>query len=150
MRLPYSAVFLSLLALPACERAPEKPSSPAVASVMPNLPLPPNGEFVSRSGGNDALQLVFQSPAKADFVTAYYRDAFTTGGWNLVSDTRQPDSTIVLYAEQSGHPMWVRIKPTGTTTRVELMGAIPGADTAYARAAKAAHDSSNTMKTIRR
>jgi len=67
-----------------------------------------------------------------------------------VSDTRQPDSTIVLYAEQSGHPMWVRIKPTGTTTRVELMGAIPGADTAYARAAKAAHDSSNTMKTIRR
>ena len=67
-----------------------------------------------------------------------------------MSDTRQPDSTVVLYAEQSGHPMWVRIKPTGQSARVELMGAIPGADSAYARAAKAARDSSNTMKTIRR
>jgi hypothetical protein len=138
-----------LLALAACDRA-DQPKQATVSETMPNLPLPPNAEFVSRSGSADALQLVFQSAATADAVGAYYRDAFTTGGWSLVSDTKQPDSTVVLYAEQSGHPMWVRIKPTGQSARVELMGAIPGADSAYARAAKAAHDSSNTMKTIQR
>jgi hypothetical protein len=138
-----------LLALAACDRA-DQPKQASVSQTMPNLPLPPNAEFVSRSGSADALQLVFQSAATAAAVAAYYRDAFTTGGWSLVSDTKQPDSTVVLYAEQSGHPMWVRIKPTGQSTRVELMGAIPGADSAYARAATAAHDSSNTMKTIKR
>jgi hypothetical protein len=138
-----------LLALAACDRA-DQPKQASVSQTMPNLPLPPNAAFVSRSGSADALQLVFQSATPADMVIAYYRDAFTTGGWNLVSDTKQPDSTVVLYAEQSGHPMWVRIKPTGQSTRVELMGAIPGADSAYARAATAAHDSSNTMKTIKR
>lgn len=138
-----------LLALTACDRA-DKPKQATVSETMPDLPLPPSAQFISRSGSADALQLVFQSPATADAVAAYYRDAFSNGGWNLVSDTRQPDSTVVLYAEQSGHPMWVRIKPTGQSARVELMGAIPGADSAYARAAKAARDSSNTMKTIRR
>jgi hypothetical protein len=29
------------------------------------------------------------------------------------------------------------------------MGAVPGADSAYARAAKAAHDTSNTMRPVR-
>jgi hypothetical protein len=143
-------MMVGLLALAACDRSADKPAQASVAQTMPNLPLPPSGEFVSRSGSADALQLVFQSPATADNVAAYYRETFAGGGWDLVSDTRQPDSTIVLYAEQSGHPMWVRIHPTGQTTRVELMGAIPGADSAYARAAKAAHDSSNTLKTIRR
>ena len=138
-----------VLALAACDRADQQKQA-TVSQTMPNLPVPPSAEFISRSGSADALQLVFQSPATADFVAGYYRDAFSNGGWNLVSDTKQPDSTVVLYAEQSGHPMWVRIKPTGQSSRVELMGAIPGADSAYARAAKAAHDSSNTMKTIRR
>lgn len=141
-------LLAGLLALGACRD--DKPKQATVGETMPNLPLPPSAEFISKSGSADALQLVFQSPATAENVVRYYRDAFSHGAWKLLSDTRQADSTVVLYAEQLGHPMWVRVKPTGPTARVELMGAIPGGDSAYARAARAAHDSSNTMKTIPR
>lgn len=151
MRKTYSwwtpGLLAGLLALGACG-GDDQPKQATVNQAMPNLPLPPNAEYVSRSGSADALQLVFQSAATPEFVVGYYRDVFSNGGWNLVSDLRQPDSTQVLYAEQSGRPMWVRIKPTGQTTRIELMGAIPGADSAYARAAKAARDTTNTMRPI--
>lgn len=149
MRPTHLAVLAGLIALAACDRA-EKPKQATVAEAMPNLPLPPNAEFVSRSGSPDALQLVFQSPLSRDAIAGYYRDAFTTGGWSLVSDVTQPDSTVVLYAEQSGRPMWARIRPTGTTTRIELMGAVPGADTAFAARARAAHDTTNTLRVVPR
>jgi len=149
MRPNHFAVLAGLLALAACERA-EKPKEATVAEAMPNLPLPPNAEFVSRSGSADAVQLIFQSSRQRDAIATYYRYAFTNGGWSLVSDVTQPDSTVVLYAEKSGRPMWVRIRPTGTTTRIELMGAVPGADTAFAARARAAHDTTNTLKVVPR
>ena len=149
MRPTYLAVLAGLVLVAACDRA-EKPKEATVAEAMPNLPIPPNAEFVSRSGSADALQIVFQSTLRRDAVAAYYRNIFTSAGWNLVSDVTQPDSTIALYAENSGHPMWARIRPTGTTTRIELMGAVPGADSAFAARARAAHDTTNTLKVIPR
>ena len=149
MRPTYLAVLAGLVVVSACERA-EPPKQATLAEAMPNLPVPPNAEFVSRSGSADALQFVFQSPLSRDVIAGYYRDIFTTGGWNLVSDVTQPDSTVALYAEQAGHPMWVRIRPAGTTTRIELMGAVPGADSAFAARAQAAHDTTNTLKVIPR
>ena len=149
MRPTYLAVLAGLVLLSACERA-DPPKQATVAEAMPNLPLPPNAEFVSRSGSADALQLVFQSPLTRDVIAGYYRNVFTAGGWNLVSDITEPDSTVVLYAEQAGRPMWARIRPVGTTTRIELMGAVPGADSAFAARARAAHDATNTLKVIPR
>lgn len=143
-------VLAVALPLAACEHADDQPKVADASKAMPTLPLPPNAEFVSRAGSADALQLVFQSRSGMDAVATYYRGVFSAAGWNLVGDTRDRDSTITLYAEQSGHPMWVRLRPTGASTRVELMGAIPGADSAYARAARAAHDSSNTMRPVHR
>ena len=149
MRPTYLAVLAGLVLVSACERA-EPPKQATLAQAMPNLPIPPNAEFVSRSGSADALQLVFQSPLRRDDVANYYRTIFTTTGWNLVSDVTQPDSTIALYAEQGGHPMWARITPVGASTRIELMGAVPGADSAFAARAQAAHDTTNTLKVIPR
>jgi hypothetical protein len=149
MRPTYLAVLAGLVAVPACKRA-EEPKQASLAAAMPNLPLPPKAEFVSRSGSADALQFVFQSTLRRDDVAAYYRNIFSTGDWNLVSDVTQRDSTVALYAENAGHPMWARITPTGTTTRIELMGAVPGADSAYAARARAAHDTTNTLKVIPR
>jgi hypothetical protein len=146
---PITAVLIAGLALAGCERADEQPKIVATGDAMPTIPLPPNAELVSRSGSADALQLVLQSPASLEQVSRYYRGVFSGAGWNLVSDTEDRDSTITLYAEQAGHPMWVRLHPAGTATRVELMGAVPGAESAYARAAKAAHDTSNTMRPVR-
>ena len=70
MRPTYLAVLAGLVAVPACKRA-EEPKQASLAAAMPNLPLPPKAEFVSRSGSADALQFVFQSTLRRDDVAAY-------------------------------------------------------------------------------
>ncbi len=142
--------LIVLLALAACKPAAEKAKTPDLGAAMPDLPLPPNAELIGRSGSTDALQLVFQSPVAMDVIADYYRGVFTGGKWQLISDTKQADGGIALYAEQPGHPMWVRMTPAGKVTRIEVSGAVPGADSAFAARAKRAHDSTNTLVPIRR
>ncbi len=150
MRIQYFPVVLGLLALAACDRKEEAPKPPAVTVAMPNLPLPPDGEFVSRSGSKDAVQLVFQSPATVDFVADYYRGIFGSAPWRLVGDSKDREGTIALMAEQNGPPMWVQISGSGRGSRVEITGAVPGLDTAFTRRAQGARDSSNTLRPLRR
>lgn len=115
---------VALVALVACkDKAPQQPK---MSQVFPNLPLPPSGSVVSRSGGPDALQLTLMSPAKVQEVEAYYRSVLTRNGWRLVNDMRERDGSVVLLAEQDGPPLWVRIKSTSDSaaTMVELAGAV--------------------------
>ena len=115
---------VAILALVACkDKAPE---TPKVSQVFPNLPLPPNASVVSRSGGSDALQLTLMSPVKAKDVESYYRAILNRNGWRLVNDMRDRDGSVVLFAEQDGPPLWVRIKSTddSVATIVELAGAV--------------------------
>ena len=108
----------------ACGRDSE-PKLPKFAEVMPNVPLPPNPTLVSKSGGVDALQLTVRSPAPADAVEAYYRHLFKSKGWRLVNDAKDQDGAVVLFAEQNGPPLWVRIRSAedGNGTLVDLAGA---------------------------
>src|SRR5512147_173120 len=112
---------LLLLAL-AC-REPRK--MPAIGETIPNLPLPPSSEVLSREGGDDALKIQFRSTLAPDQVAGYYRDVLSKAPWNLVSDNTQPDGTIALYAEQAGPPLWVTIKKAdgAAGTIVDLAGA---------------------------
>jgi hypothetical protein len=116
------ALMLCLLLLACRDRTPQ---TPRVGEAFPNLPLPPQASFVSRSGGPDALQFTFRSRAPADQVAAYYRSLFKQGGWKLVSDAKDSDGAIVLFAEQKA-PLWVRIRNAddGRSTIVELTGAV--------------------------
>ena len=107
-RLRIIVLALSLAAL-ACNRD-SAPKSPKLADVMPNVPLPPGATFISRSGGADAIQITVRSPAGADAVAAYYRGIFKKGGWRLVNDAKDREGAVVLFAEQHGPPLWVRIK----------------------------------------
>ena len=112
-------------ALAACgDRAPK---TPKLSDALPNLPLPPQATFVGRAGGPDALQITVRSPARADVVAAYYRNLFKSGGWRLVNDATDADGATVLLAQQSGPPLWVRIRNAddGPGTLVELTGAVP-------------------------
>jgi hypothetical protein len=114
--------------MPACrsESRSSQPTLPAVTKAFPNLPLPPNPELVSRAGSSDALQLTVFSPADFDQVTEFYRTVLSGEHWRLVSDKKNPDGSIVLYAEQKGPPLWVRIWKLGDRgTMVELTGAVP-------------------------
>ncbi|MBA3346888.1 MAG: hypothetical protein H0T44_16550 [Gemmatimonadales bacterium] len=107
----------------------EAPRPPEAAEVFPNLPLPVNARFVSRAGGDDALQLTLHSPEPVEKIVAYYRGVLSKGGWRLVKDTEAAGDVVVLYAEQDGPPLWVQIRSAGdgNGTLVDLAGAVvPG------------------------
>jgi len=96
-----------------------------MAEVFPNLPLPPQARFVSRAGGEDALQLTVVAPLPRAEVEAYYRGALNRNGWKLVNQAKGADGDVVLFAEQKGPPLWVRIRsaPDTTSTLIEFSGA---------------------------
>ena len=128
--MPQPKYFFSVACavLLACGSESPGPKPPSTFAVFPNLPLRPGAEFISRAGSADALQLTMFSPTKAAGVTEYYRDVLSKGKWRLVGDVKKPDGSIVLYAEQGGTPLWVRIRPTSDSagTMVELTGALVG------------------------
>jgi hypothetical protein len=115
------------LAVLACRSEPRnsQPTLPDVTKAFSNLPLPPNPELVSRAGSADALQLTVFSPADFEQVTELYRKVLSEEHWRLVSDKKNADGSVVLYAEQKGPPLWVRIWKLGDRgTMVELTGAV--------------------------
>jgi hypothetical protein len=122
-----STAGLLLLACGSEARPPATPETPNFLAAFSNLPFPPAPQLVSRSGSTDALQLTLRSPADVSSVTDYYRSALSKGNWRLVSDSKNRDGSIVLYAEQKGPPLWVRIwKPAeGGGSMVQLTGAVP-------------------------
>jgi hypothetical protein len=129
-------VLLLCAALAAC--GDKGPRTIAVHEALPNLPLPPGGTFVNRSGSPEALQVTLRTPVSVEDVTAYYREVFKKGGWRLVNDARDPEGATVLFAERDGPPMWVRIWDggAGKGTMVELSGArVPQRDSVKAKPA---------------
>src|SRR5262245_50799510 len=101
-------LFLVTIGLAACsDRAPKTAS---LHDAMPFVPLPPQASFVQRSGGPDALQITLRSPATPEQIAAYYRGVLQRNGWHLVSDTKDKDGAVVLYAEKKGPPLWIRMQ----------------------------------------
>ena len=120
---PFILILAASFSAAACGHdAP--PKSPKFSEVLPSVPLPPNPTFVSKSGGEDALQITVRSPAGADAVADYYRHLFKSGGWKLVNEARG-QGAVVLFAEQNGKPLWVRVRSAddGSGTLVDLAGA---------------------------
>ena len=116
---------LLCVALAAC--GDKTPKMAKMSQTLPKLLLPPQPSFVDRRGGPDALQITVRSGASADVVTAYYRSALKTGGWHLVNEAKDHDGATVLFAQQKGPPLWVRIqeaKDGGGGTMVQLSGAV--------------------------
>lgn len=114
----------------ACGSESARPKPPQLGEAFPNLPLPPQPELISHTGSADALQLTLRSPKEMDWILEYYRSMLGSGNWRLVSDIKNRDGSVVLYAEQNGPPMWVRIwKPTGQSgTMIQLTGAVVAKD----------------------
>jgi hypothetical protein len=125
--MPAKSLYLVVagLALAACGSEPREGQPPAFGKAFANLPLPPSPELISRSGSSDALQLTIHSPMDPVRLSDYYRGALSRNGWRLVSSIKNQDGAVVLYAEQKGPPLWVRIRPSekGGST-VELTGAV--------------------------
>ena len=80
------------------------------ADVMPNIPIPPESEVLSREGGPDAIKLRFRSSQSPEELAEYYRNELSKGAWRLVSDALTEDGAIALYAETNGPPLWITIR----------------------------------------
>jgi hypothetical protein len=121
-----------ILLLAACGSEPRAPKPPEVGAAFSSLPLPPQAEFVSKAGSADALQITLRTPAEAGRVADYYRRLLGGANWHLISDVKNPDGSVVLYAEQNGPPLWVRIWKEGDRpgTMVQLTGAVVAKDSA--------------------
>ena len=132
---PRACLALVVALLIGCKSEPRAPKPPEFAEAFSNLPLPPTPELVSRSGGAGALQLTFRTPTETEKVANLYRDILSKGDWRLVSDVKNPDGSIALYAEQKGPPLWVRVwKATdGAGTMVQLTGAVIPKDSTKTR-----------------
>ena len=129
----FAVAGMGLLACGGSEpKASETPATPLFGAAFANLPLPPSPQLVSRSGSNDALQLTLRTPSDVPHMVEFYRDALSKGKWKLVSDTKNRDGSIILYAEQNGPPLWVRIwKPADSNgSLVQLTGAVVGKSSA--------------------
>jgi hypothetical protein len=122
MRNPLSVLAVTLLVVTACS---EPRKSPRLSEILPNLPAPPNSEVISREGGEDAIKVRFRSSLQPDQIAAYYREVLSKAPWRLVSDAREQDGGIALYAEQDGPPLWVTIRKAegASGTFVDLAGA---------------------------
>src|ERR1700730_5985962 len=114
--------FWSLLAglVLACGSESRAPKPPEFGAAFPNLPLPPEPELISQTGSADALQLTLHTPMGEDRIFEYYRSILSTGNWRLVSDIKNPDGSVALYAEQNGPPMWARICKAKCRTGTEV------------------------------
>lgn len=115
--------LLALVA--ACEKKPDPIKLPSAAATLPTLVLPSNAAFVSRSGSEDALSVVFRVPGTPDQAVRFYRAMLRPPGWRIVSDALDREGAHVLYAEQQGPPLWVRIwaDTVNNGTMVRLTGA---------------------------
>lgn len=143
----FQILLAALFLLPAaCKDAEEQPEPISVSEAIPSIILPPNAEFVSRSGSQDAAQITYSTPLGVPAVADFYRGHLGKPPWRLQSDTRSADSAVVLYAEYSGRPVWVNMRTVEGKTHVTLAGAIPGADTSYVRRQAEAHDTMNTLR----
>ncbi len=99
--------LLLVLLLAAC--SDDRPEV-KMSETLPNIPVPPNAQVVSREGGEDALKLRFRSSLPPDRVAFYYRTVLSKPPFTLISDTRTEDQGYALYAEQVDRPsLWVKI-----------------------------------------
>lgn len=114
-----------VLALASCKK--EKPVEvPSALDVFPEIIMPPNASFVSKSGSKEALAVLLRTPLKTDQAANYYRLALRPPSWRLISDAKDNQGATVLYAERGGRPLWVRVWPDSefNATFVEMTGAV--------------------------
>jgi hypothetical protein len=122
------------VALLACGEKPAAPKSPSIGKVFPQLPIPPDAEFVSRAGGTEALQITLRTPAGPDAVAVFYRTVFKGNGWKLLNENKDRDGAVILFAQRKETPLWVRVRADSARggSLVDLAGAVLPPDTTKA------------------
>jgi hypothetical protein len=121
-------LLLSIVTLAACQAKDAEPVEEVpvtLPEVFPNLPLPPGGQVVSRTGTGSAMQMVFSTPVAGDTVAAYYRDILAKPPYQLINESTN-DGVVAFFVEQDGPSMWVAVQGLEAGgTLVTIAGARP-------------------------
>ena len=132
MRPSVWAVFtVALLAGFGCERpVPGAREREVAMRAIPNTLSFPRSTITQLSAGTDAAEITLVAPATADEVAAWYRQFLQLNEWQLMSDTKGRDGTMVLHATKDGRPLWITVHPNtgGPETTYTLVGAVVEAD----------------------
>jgi len=128
-----AALLLVTVSAAACQHHQPVNDTPALGTVLPNIPFPPGAQPVGSNSGKDATQLEFLSNLAPDSVASYYRAVLAKPPFQLINETTT-GKTTVFYAEQQGPSLWVTVEPSGTAgTRVTIAGAQQADSTTAAR-----------------
>ncbi len=140
MRIPTVILMsLTLAPLAACQssKPPVEEVKQAGLEVLPNIPMPPDGEILTSQSTAEAIQMVTVTARSVDSVLTYYRALLGKEPYRLVSETTTPDGMTSFFVEQDGPGLWVTVQKNGETgSMVTIIGA--EADTAAVAAAKRA------------
>jgi hypothetical protein len=121
----YLLALACVTAAAGCDR-PKPVKTPELSEALPDIFLPRQFSFVSRSGSEDALMLTVRTPETMDQVADHYRYLLTRDPWKIESDTRDVEGAIAIYATRQGPPLWIRISrdTAFNATLVQLTGAV--------------------------
>jgi hypothetical protein len=122
----YSFAVCALLSLVACDRPKEPDARQMAARALRGTLSYPQSSIVKVSAGTDAAELQLASPAPADRIAAWYREALPLNGWELKNEGKDREGALSIYAEKEGRPLWITLRPNpnGQGTTYTLIGAI--------------------------
>lgn len=127
MRRPCLLLLMTTIALTACERRVPV-SRHTIAQSLKGVLVYPRSSLVDMASGDSAGQLTLSSPDGPDTVATWFRQNLILNHWDLQNDARQPDGSILIYAERSTQPLWISIHAAtgGPGTTFTVTGAITG------------------------
>src|SRR5688572_2520498 len=98
----YSFAVCALLSLVACDRPKEPDARQMAARALRGTLSYPQSSIVKVSAGTDAAELQLASPAPADRIAAWYREALPLNGWELKNEGKDREGALSIYAEKEG------------------------------------------------
>lgn len=154
MQRPLIPILFLALGFSACHR-PAEVSRQTVARSLKGVLVYPRSRLVDMSSGDSAGQLTLASPDAPDNVAAWFRLSLSLNNWTLRSDGRQPDGSIVMYAERKSQPLWISIQQasgsagTSYTVTGAIVGSADSTSTAAARVPDSTQRSGSSMSSKR-
>lgn len=119
------------LAAPGCGRADRGAADRQFAGrVLKGAIAYPGSQLLSLATGEDVAELQLLAPDDQEKVAAWFRQALVLNHWQLERDARNPDGSVVIFAQRDKRPIWITVQRTtpGAGTPYAMIGAIVEGD----------------------